>query len=247
MENQATGGAATFGRWNSIQSARLKPLRSHGRVAQAAADNCTAGWPDAGSWEQQAQQEGRWIDGDPMTRRQDGELQEREIKRLVRSELERLIQPVEKLTIRPNRETGEVIGSFRSRGTAFRYSIKDGVVKYGPAALLGRVDGVDPTWTPARADGYREVMDSQPRTSRLDRAEHRLEAVETRMDAAEPRMDARVGDAALAVVQQLAAVSRAWPKMGPRARLLAQEATRLASMALRQAGVDQLAAYGEAV
>lgn len=73
MDNQPTGGAATIGRRNSIQTARLKPLRSHGRVALEAAATCTAGWPDATSWEAQAITEGRWIAGDPMTRRQDAE------------------------------------------------------------------------------------------------------------------------------------------------------------------------------
>lgn len=48
-----------------IQDARLRPLSSHRDVALAAARNCTADWPEAGSWEQRATLEGRWIEGDP--------------------------------------------------------------------------------------------------------------------------------------------------------------------------------------
>lgn len=48
-----------------IAEARPGFLSSHRRVAQEAAANCMDGWPIAGSWEQKATTEGRWIEGDP--------------------------------------------------------------------------------------------------------------------------------------------------------------------------------------
>ena len=48
-----------------IAEARPGFLSSHRRVAEQAAANCMDGWPIAGSWEQKATTEGRWIEGDP--------------------------------------------------------------------------------------------------------------------------------------------------------------------------------------
>ena len=59
--------------------------------------------------------------------------------------------------------------------------------------------------------------------------------------------DPRVADAALAVMQGLAAVSRCWPRMNPQARALAQQATYLSHQLLKQAGIRPAEAIGEAI
>ena len=59
--------------------------------------------------------------------------------------------------------------------------------------------------------------------------------------------DPRVADAALAVMQGLAAVSRCWPRMNPQARALAQQATCLSHRLLKQAGIRPADAIGEAI
>lgn len=162
MDNPATGGAATIGRRNPIQTARLKPLRSHGRVAQAAAENCTADWPDPTTWEAQAITEGRWINAAPTTGRGDADeavesrwdMAQQEIARLVREELTALIQPVQLVSVKTNRTTGEVSGVFRSNGVPFNYSIKDEVVRYGPVGITtARSDAEEvEEWTGSRMD-----------------------------------------------------------------------------------------------
>jgi hypothetical protein len=51
---------------------------------------------------------------------------------IVSQELQKLIQPVQVLTLNPNRSTGEVSGRFRSNELIFEYSIKDGGISYAP-------------------------------------------------------------------------------------------------------------------
>jgi hypothetical protein len=215
MENPNTGGAATIGRNNMIQTARLRALRSHQWVAQQAAANCTEGWPEAGSWEAQAQQEGRWIEGDPTIWARQDSLQQ----------------------------------------SADNFDL--GVISYGGDAATFRDDEgelaqlIEENQT--AADLEREAWYELDTAKRLRRAarmrqqadSHRSEVSGLRVDS---RMDAVVADRCIDVVQALAAVSRAWPRLGPKGRALAQQATYLASLALKQAGVkDQSATYAEAL
>lgn len=101
-----------------------------------------------------------------------------EIARLVRAELSTLIQPVQLLSVNPARSSGEVSGRFRSNGMLFDYKIGGGTVRYRPVGSGGRSDAADPladarvlalslqasrrrldgAASPARLDGYREVM-----------------------------------------------------------------------------------------
>jgi len=159
MDNPtATGGGATIGRQNLIQNARLRPLFSHRRVALEAAASATAHWPEATSWERQAELVGRWVDGNPM--RYDGQ------------QLKRIEQKNQAATYRTE------VGGLR--------------------------------------------------------VDH--------------RMDSAVATKAIDVVQAMAAVSRAWPRLSPRGRAMAGKATQLAALALRHAGVEPTGPiYGEAV
>lgn len=262
MDNQPTGGAATIGRRNSIQTARLKPLRSHGQLAQEAAAACTAGWPDAGSWEQQAQQEGRWIDGDPMTRRQDAEQEknrQREIAQLVRSELQLAIRhPVEILSLKPNPGTGAVSGRFRSKGRTYTFRIGNGAVTYAPEGGE-RSDAVDPSWSAARIAGYREVMGSRA-DGDLEELQHQNEQADAYLveinggqGRADARMDARgdrvapVAIRASAVLQALARINERLPGMTGPMRVLAQQARETALQALQSAGIDPTTSWAEAI
>ncbi len=140
-----------------LQAARLKALSSHRSVMEEAAAACVADWPSAGSWEQQAQLEGRWIEADPMAQRSDAAdemTRQREIARLTREALLELIQPVQLLSVKGNKATGAVAGAFRSNGVLFNFSIKDQVVRYGPAAPSGRREDADDSegWTGVRMD-----------------------------------------------------------------------------------------------
>lgn len=95
-----------------------------------------------------------------------------EMARLVREELLTLIQPVQLLSVNPNRSTGEVSGRFRSSGMLFDYAIKGGTVRYRPVGSGGRRDSAGDliaeleasrlalrkAWTQARADGYLELV-----------------------------------------------------------------------------------------
>lgn len=223
MENQASGGAASFGR-STIQGARPKVLRSHRGVAQAAAENCTADWPDADSWEAEALQEGRWVDGDPMAYRRDGaeEGNRPSIRSVSGARMDAVSQLMELRGIREEPEPDDLEELQRQNEQAAAIE-REAWYELETSKRLRRARAMR-----QKSDALLSEINDQDRTDGV-------------------RMDARVADAAVAVVQQLAAVSRAWPRMGPRARLLAQEATRLATQALKQAGVDQLAAYGEAV
>ena len=67
-----------------------------------------------------------------------------EMARLVREELLTLIQPVQLLSVNPNRSTGEVSGRFRSSGMLFDYAIKGSTVRYRPVGASGsRSDALD--------------------------------------------------------------------------------------------------------
>lgn len=189
MDNPAaTGGAATFGRHNLIQNARLRPLASHRQVALEAAASATAHWPAATSWERQAELLGRWVDGHPIGSRGDSR------------ELDLLIEE--------NNTAGEIEReSWYELDTAKRLR---------------------------RAARMRQQSDT-----------YRAEVGGLRVDH---RMDSIVATKAIDVVQAMAAVSRAWPRLSPKGRALAQQITQLAALALRQAGVKPTGpAYGEAV
>lgn len=66
-----------------------------------------------------------------------------EMARLAREELLSWIQPVQLLSLNPDRQTGEVSGRFRSSGMLFDYSIKDGTVSYKPVGAKGRSDAAE--------------------------------------------------------------------------------------------------------
>lgn len=70
--------------------------------------------------------------------------------RLVREELLSWIQPVQLLSLNPNRQSGEVSGRFRSSGMLFDYSIKGGTVSYKPVGTSGRKDAISDGISDAR-------------------------------------------------------------------------------------------------
>jgi hypothetical protein len=216
---------------NIIDSARLRPLRSHQQVAMAAASNCTAGWPDAGSWEAKATQEGRWITADPTTRARSDSLSQ-------------------------SADNFDGLGAISFGGDAALYRVDDrleDLIKENQAA--GEQE---------RLAWYE--LDTAKRLRRAQRMRQKAMRSDARVDAAfctdfacveypeapalrvDGRMDGVVATKAINVVHALAALSKAWPRLSPRGRALAQQATYLASLALKQAGVsDQTAVYGEAI
>ena len=100
-----------------------------------------------------------------------------EMARLTKEELSSWIQPVQLLSLNPNRATGEVSGRFRSSGMLFDYSIKGGTVAYkpvgnGPArkdaedldnkalvqSLLASRKALKEGWSQERLDTYLEEL-----------------------------------------------------------------------------------------
>lgn len=65
MDEQQTGGAATWRLPNLTRAARLGTLSSHRHLREVAAGACMADWAPAGSWASEAITTGQWIDADP--------------------------------------------------------------------------------------------------------------------------------------------------------------------------------------
>lgn len=170
---------------------------------------------------------------------------QQQVTRLVRDALLELIQPVELVSVKPNRATGAVSGQFKSKGTLFNYSIKKGRVHYSPASA-GRGDSKN--WSPARRAGYHEVMERLDGQTRMDSRYCTDFACIEHPDAPAMRSDEEeVAGRAIDVVEALGAVSRAWDRMTPQARALAQQAAQQTSIALVEAGVNPEHTHAEAV